>query len=218
MILIFDLDDTLYPERSYVESGFRAVAEMGERRFGWESSKSFRELVELIDGQGRGRVFDAWLERYGRRSRRLVEECVRCYRHHQPDIRLDPHAARILPDLAERYPLYVITDGNKVVQQKKVDALGISGYFRRVLITHRFGRARAKPSPYCFERIKLWERSGWDQLAYVGDDPSKDFVALNRRGGRTIRVMTGRHSTVSAQPGYDAVHRIAHLGELGALV
>ncbi len=30
MILVFDLDDTLYEERSYVESGLRAVAaEMG---------------------------------------------------------------------------------------------------------------------------------------------------------------------------------------------
>ena len=26
MIIVFDMDDTLYPEISYVESGFRAVA------------------------------------------------------------------------------------------------------------------------------------------------------------------------------------------------
>src|SRR5512139_203969 len=33
MVLAFDLDDTLYDERRYVESGFRAVAADAEHRY-----------------------------------------------------------------------------------------------------------------------------------------------------------------------------------------
>ena len=32
-LIAFDLDDTLYPELSFVESGFRAVARAVEERF-----------------------------------------------------------------------------------------------------------------------------------------------------------------------------------------
>ena len=37
MILVFDLDDTLYPERTYVESGFKAVADSLAQKFGFDA-------------------------------------------------------------------------------------------------------------------------------------------------------------------------------------
>ena len=40
MIIVFDLDDTLYDERTYVMSGFAAVAEMLHDRFGWPVAAS----------------------------------------------------------------------------------------------------------------------------------------------------------------------------------
>lgn len=213
MILAFDLDDTLYCERSYVESGLRAVAALGEERFGWDSETSFRFMLDILEREGRGAIFDRWLQSHGHRSNRLIAECVRHYRHHRPRLALDPHAAALLPLLSD-LPLYLVTDGHKIVQQIKVEALGITPFFRRVFITHRFGRHRAKPSAYCFERILATEGSDWRDLVYVGDNPAKDFVTLNARGAHTVRVLTGEHRNVKAAPGYDAAHRIEHLGHL----
>jgi putative hydrolase of the HAD superfamily len=217
MILVFDLDDTLYNERTYVESGLNAVATFGERQFGWDRQESLQKMIRILDAQGRGAVFDEWLSGHGRFRKSLVKRCVDCYRQHMPSLQLDPHARLLLPQLSA-YPLYLVTDGHKGVQERKIQALNIRPFFRRTLITHRFGIRNAKPSLYCFDRIRSAERCDWNRLVYIGDDPSKDFVGLNRAEGHTIRVLTGRHKDVVAAPGYDAQHRIAHLGELPSVL
>jgi putative hydrolase of the HAD superfamily len=117
----------------------------------------------------------------------------------------------LLPQLKD-YPLYLVTDGHKIVQQRKIEALGIAPLFRRVFITHRYGVKNAKPSTYCFERILELESCTWPEMTYIGDNPAKDFVSLNRQGANTVRVLTGLHSCAKAAPGYDAQHSIADLG------
>jgi putative hydrolase of the HAD superfamily len=192
MILIFDLDDTLYPERSYVLSGLRAVAEHGYAQFGLPSNDSYRFMVNVLDREGRGQIFDKWLDQYNLHNRKSVNQCVKCYRHHQPDISLDSVADKILSEY-RHFPLYLVTDGHKIVQHLKVRSLGLESRFKRIFITHRFGRKCAKPSTYCFERIKKLESCDWDQMMYVGDNPAKDFVNIKPLGVKTVRVLTGEH-------------------------
>ena len=218
LILIFDLDDTLYAERTYVEGGFRAVAEMGAEAFGWDADRSLRFMIDEERRSGRGAVFDRWLDSGGRLSKANVKRAVSRYRAHSPALALTPDARALLPELSTRYPLYLITDGNKQVQHRKVQALGIERYFRKVYLTHRHGVASAKPSLHCFGLIHQRERCEWREMVYVGDNPAKDFVALNAKGGQTVRVLTGAHRDVEARPGHDAQHRIARLGELADLL
>jgi len=218
MVLIFDLDDTLYDERSYVESGLRAVSKFGYDDLGWDPELSFRFMIDVLENEGRGAVFDRWLISHKSYSQTLVKKCVRIYRNHKPILSLNREAKELLPMLTE-YPLYLVTDGHKIVQQRKVDALSISPLFRRIFITHRFGIKNAKPSIYCFERIFKAEKcNDWSEMTYIGDNPAKDFVNLNKVGMNTIRVMTGVHKNVKAKPGYDAQHSIQELSKLLELV
>lgn len=214
MVLIFDLDDTLYDELSFVLSGLRAVARHGQALFGWPEDTSFAELQDLLTRQGRGRVFDDWLRHHGRHSRARVAQCVHVYRHHTPGIGLYPQAMSVLARYRGRVPLYLVTDGHKIVQQNKVDALGIEPLFRRVFITHRFGIRHAKPSLHCFDIIRRTERCEWSDLVYVGDNPAKDFVNLNAQGALTVRLLTGGHRGVVARPGHDGRIVLADLGAL----
>jgi putative hydrolase of the HAD superfamily len=87
-----------------------------------------------------------------------------------------------------------------------------------VLITHRFGRAAAKPSTLCFERILAAEKGAWSDLVYVGDNPAKDFVSLNARGAFTVRVLTGCHAGAAANPGHDGAVTITDLNGLPAVL
>lgn len=218
MILAFDLDDTLYPERQYVLSGLASVAAMGEERFGWDRDESMARLVAILDEQGRGAVFDRWLREHDRYSRRMVEACVHTYRHHRPTLQLPPQTRTMLEALGKAHSLYVVTDGHKIVQQRKVEALAIAPLFKKVFITHRFGIARAKPSIHCFERIKAIERCEWRDMAYIGDNPAKDFVNLNPLGIATVRVRTGEHRDVVAAVGHDAAVTIDRLDQLPSLL
>jgi putative hydrolase of the HAD superfamily len=217
MILVFDLDDTLYDESRFVESGFRAVARFGTQQFGWDEQESLAQMMGTLAREGRGAVFDRWLAAHGKHGKALVAACVRTYRHHKPALSLFPAAASLLPKLSAR-PLYLVTDGHKIVQANKLEALGIAPLFRKCFITHRYGVRHAKPSPYCFELIRRREKADWRQIAYIADDPSKDFVGLNPLGAQTVRVLTGRHRHVAAKPGYEARHTIPDLSFFLALL
>jgi putative hydrolase of the HAD superfamily len=216
MILIFDLDDTLYPELSYVLSGFTAVAESLSQRFGWSVESNMQLMQATLANEGRGAVFDRLLEHHGVGGKALVRSCVDIYRHHVPSLQLYPESAELLPQL--RQPLYVVTDGHKLVQQRKVEALRIDRWIKKSYITHRYGIARAKPNIHCFQLIRERERCQWSDLVYVGDNPAKDFVNLNPLGARTVRVLTGGHKDVVARPGYDAQHTISDLSHLQSVL
>jgi putative hydrolase of the HAD superfamily len=145
-----------------------------------------------------------------------VKQCLHVYRHHEPDIAIARETRELLEDIRESYPLYIVTDGHKVVQKKKIDALRIAPLFKRVFITHRFGVHNAKPSLHCFNLIRSAERVEWDELIYVGDNPTKDFVNLNKVCTKTIRVLTGAHADVWALPSHDAQLSIKNLTSLSS--
>ena len=217
MILIFDLDDTLYDEQTYVLSGLDAVAQYGNEVFGWSKEDSLSYMRKRLVTNGRGRIFDDWLKEFGKYSETQVQKCVKVYRHHSPAIKLFPEAKLILQKYRHKYPLYLVTDGHKIVQQKKVEALQLDPVFKRVFITHRFGIQNAKPSLHCFDIIRKTERCEWSDMVYVGDNPAKDFVNLNQVGAGTVRVATGGHASVKALPGYDAKFTVGSLSDLADL-
>lgn len=217
MVLIFDLDDTLYDERTYVESGLYAVAYFGEQKFGWPVKSSLLFMIETLDNMGRGAIFDLWLKEYGAFSKGLTTKCINVYRHHSPNLHLFKSATELLPCLKE-HPLYIVTDGHKLVQEQKVKSLCLDAHFRHIFITHRYGLQNAKPSTYCFELIKHREKCNWKDMLYVGDNPSKDFVNLNKLKMRTVRVLTGCHRNIQADDGYDAQFTIPDLTHFSALL
>jgi putative hydrolase of the HAD superfamily len=215
MIPIFDLDDTLYPEITYVYSGFRAVAKYLENRFGWDSADSFNNMEQSLLSMGRGAIFDALLTNKGHYSSRMVDTCVRVYRTHSPTIILNGEAKNLLSRLST--PCFLVTDGNKVVQHKKVTSLGIEPYFNKIYITHRYGIRHAKPSTRCFELIRKSLGCEWHDMIYIGDNPAKDFVNLKPLGVNTVRILTGEYSKTQAATAFDADFHISKLDELTAL-
>lgn len=213
MIHIFDLDDTLYEEIEYVKSGFRAVAKYGACTFGLSEKKSYQFMSSALVQEGRGAIFDKWLIDNNIFSKKNLTTCIHTYRHHYPKISLNIHAEKLLPAL-NFYNKYIVTDGHKIVQDLKIKALGISKFFNHVYITHRYGIKHAKPSLRCFELIRKREKCSWDKLVYIGDNPHKDFVSLNKVGVHTVRVHTGSYKNVLAKPGYDAKYSISNLSEI----
>lgn len=218
MILIFDLDDTLYDEMTFVRSGFRAVAAHGQREWGWDAEESNTAMLDVLAREGRGAVFNRWLALHEAGVPARVKECVGVYRHHEPQIRLLDVSIELLQALKSDHKLYIVTDGHKVVQANKIAALDVERRVSKAYITHRYGIRHSKPSTHCFERIKKRESCSWSEMAYIGDNPAKDFVNLNPLGVHTIRVLTGSHRNVRARPGFDASHTIPSLEHFAALL
>ena len=95
-VLVFDLDDTLYPELSYVHSGFRAVAAFLSPLLGVPAETLAAGMIAEEAAQGRGQVFDNVLRQHGRWSKTLVAACLRAYRQHRPALGFVP-GCRALP-------------------------------------------------------------------------------------------------------------------------
>ncbi len=212
-ILVFDLDDTLYPELSYVYSGFRAVAALLSPLLDVPAETLAAGMIADEAAQGRGQVFDNVLRMHGRWSRKLVAASLRAYRQHQPDLALYPDAERCLARFAA-WPLYLVTDGNKAVQARKVAALHLAARVRHAYLTNRYGRHHAKPSPYVFELICRREGVAPGQVIYVGDNLRKDFVGIKPLGFRTVRVLRGNYVHLVPDAAHEADRRIHTLDEL----
>jgi putative hydrolase of the HAD superfamily len=212
LILVFDLDDTLYPEVEYVRSGMQAVAKMLNKNFTLNYRETEMRLIEILEGDGRGRIFNTFLQENGLLTKKTLSKCINAYRHHSPNISLHPDAFDVISKF--RGKKYLVTDGHKIVQQSKINALEIEKFFEKTYLTNRYGTVNSKPSLHCFERILDRENADWCDLIYVGDNPAKDFVNLNLMGSMTIRVMTGRHRLDSCPSGYDAKLKIKKLVEL----
>lgn len=217
MPLVFDLDDTLYDESTFVDSGFAAVAAMLESRLGVSAAILHDRMREVLDEQGRGRVFDVVLAEHANADPALVAACVETYRAHEPAITLSAGVRPMLESLAHR-GLYLVTDGDPDVQARKIAALGLAPYFVETYRTWSYGREAAKPSLFCFDLIRTLEACPWTDLTYVADDPSKDFVNLRAVGARTVRVHAGRCADVVAAPGFDAEEHVAAVTDVPMLL
>ncbi|GIP19114.1 haloacid dehalogenase [Paenibacillus montaniterrae] len=213
-VIVFDLDDTLYDEYEYVKSGFQAVSEYLWREFGFDTNETYNRMWNSLKCEGRGTIFDGLLKYFGITQRKYVKKCLSVYRLHQPEIILPKESNEILRQLHKKVPLYLVTDGNKVVQANKIYALRLEMYMKKCYITYRYGHAKSKPSPYCFQLIAKSEGVSTADIVYIGDNPKKDFVGIKPLGFRTIRVMTGQHSQVEMPIQYEAELRINHISDL----
>ena len=186
--VVFDLDDTLFPERAYVLSGFRAVALWCEEKFAIRADRAFEEMCELLDSGLRGNTFNKFCEAHGE-PQAAVPEMVGVYREHLPGLAPYQGVPELLKRLAGRYLLGLVSDGHADVQEKKLTALGIGPLFDGVVFSDELGRAHWKPSTRPFEIVS--ERLGVQpqQAVYVGENSLKDFLGARRAGMRTIRVL-----------------------------
>jgi putative hydrolase of the HAD superfamily len=214
--IVFDLDDTLYCERDFVMSGFRAAGDWLEQVHGLAGLEA--RCRRLFSSGRRARIFDEALAELGRSDPTLVAALVDGYRSHRPAIALAPDAARYLDRSPGRHA--VITDGYAATQAAKAAALDLSRWIDTIIFTDLWGREFWKPHERAFAAIEAGTGLEPGRLIYVADNPIKDFVAPNRRGWHTVQICRPDRMHVASAP--DALHRaharIDSLDELDACI
>ncbi len=178
--VIFDLDDTLYNEKQYVKSGFKAVAEYLGR------SDGAKRLWELFERNMP--AIDAYLHEIGQTEKKA--DCLRTYREHKPEITLNPGVIELIEQLRERnIKVGIITDGRPSGQWNKIAALGLEKLVDDILVTDELGGEQfRKPCDIAFRIMQRKWRIPFEQLVYVGDNINKDFQAPKQLGMQWIFV------------------------------
>jgi len=204
--VIFDMDDTLYPERQFIRSGFRAVAAAVRRRYGVPESESWRVLLTAL--------------RQGRRVRALQVLCDSCHlpaacipdlveviRGHAPTLRLPVDSAAAIDRLRHNgWRVGVLTNGLPEVQARKVRALGLDARVDAVVYALEWGSGVGKPDREPFEVVLARLGTPPALTVFVGDDPWCDVVGARRAGLRAILLsrrgvpagLAGAHRVVTA--------------------
>lgn len=175
--VIFDLDDTLYPEIEYVKSGFKKIAErfkMPELEL--ELWQSFERGGKPIDD-----VFNA------RGIINLKDEALHVYRFQKPAIRLFDGVEGMLKRLHKSYKIGIITDGRPEGQHAKIDALCLESKVDEIIITDELGGIEyRKPNPAAFILIQKKLGTPFEKMVYVGDNLQKDFHGPKKVGMKSI--------------------------------
>lgn len=221
--VIFDLDDTLYDEIDYCRSGFEAVADFLTTVYKVPLAPKdlFSAFWRQFDGGNRTETFNEALKELDLPfDNQMIAGLVRIYRGHVPTIRLPKESRDCLVRLRRSYSMAVLTDGYLPAQRLKIRALGIIGYLKCIFYTEQLGRQYWKPSPAGFIKVLETLRAQPSQAVYVADNPTKDFIAPNQLGMRSIQVTRPLrlHRDPPPDPSGAAQRTLDSLSQLPALL
>jgi len=181
IVVVFDLDDTLYYELDYQESGYNAVIDLVSEVYECDKDR-LHDLTK--DG---GDVLQRICDFIGVPSAK--ESLLWSYRLHKPDIRIQPEAIELLEFLQDKgATILILTDGRSISQRLKLLALGLSDI--EVYISDEYNSE--KPNLLRFKAI--CQKYAADQYVYIGDNANKDFIALNKLGWLTIGLKPSERS------------------------
>ncbi len=193
-IIVFDMDDTLYLERDFVRSGYRAICDsLCQQGLLLDTDAGFEWLWNRFEQGLAANAFGALSEHFKLHlSPDAISDLVTLYRTHATDIHLSAEIQSLLSDLVERddVRLALITDGPATMQESKFYALGLDAPeldIAPAIFTARLGTDAGKPSKIAYELIQQSQPTlPPNHFVYIGDNLEKDFVAPNALGWHSI--------------------------------
>ena len=199
-VIILDLDDTIYDYITFVKCGFKNVATFINKKTKYPSKKIYNDLIYIYFNKSTTNVFNLLEKKY-----KIIINIHRCILIYRYSIRyIKPYEDALFFLKKYKKKIYLVTDGNKLVQENKIQLLNIKKYFKRIYKTNQYGLKYNKPSLHCFNLIKKNESCSYKDLIYIGDNPYKDFKNLNKVQCTTIRVKKGIFKNVKVKKLNDA--------------
>jgi putative hydrolase of the HAD superfamily len=190
--LIFDADDTLWHNNVLFE---RVI----EDYLDWLAHPTLHRAqvraalaeVELANARAGGYGAQAFLRNLAETYLRLMarpvtpaqqaelEALAQALLRH--DIELLPEVTAVLGELAGRHDLYLLTKGDAAEQQRKVEASGLTSYFRSVHVV-----AEKEPAVYrdLVTRHRMDPASTW----MIGNSPKSDIVPARAVGLNAVYI------------------------------
>jgi len=131
------------------------------------------------------------------------------------EVELLAHVGEILPELAKKYPLMLITKGDLLDQERKIARSGLGDCFQAVEVVSQKDRATYQ---------QLLKKHGLqpERFLMVGNSLRSDILPVLELGGSAVYIpseLTWLHEAAEAPPAETAgFHQLADFGQLPALL
>ena len=198
--VLFDLDDTLYPQAAFLDAAWAAVAEAAAP-YGVAPPLLHAALTAVAaEGSDRGRIIDRALSLVNA-GWVPVGPLLAAFRACAP-VQLSPFPGvpEALAQLRSQVLIGLVTDGEVGGQRAKLRALGLEEAFDAIVYSDDLGRALRKPHPAPFQRVLADLGVPADAAVVIGDRPDKDVVGAAAAGLPAIRVRTGEYADRPDKP------------------
>ena len=186
--LVLDLDDTLYKEYDYQTSGLLYVEKKILALYNVDITGRLLELR----AQG---VKDIFLELTNILNIPSVtkDSFQMMYRYHKPKINLTPKVKKFI-DIADKKfkQLVILTDGRSITQRLKLESLGLLKIPAYISEEWNSEKPDKKRFIVIMDKYKICNK-----FCYVGDNPSKDFIAPNNLGWITVGLKGDKNNIFS---------------------
>ncbi|MFR9018581.1 MAG: HAD family hydrolase [Fusobacterium sp.] len=195
-VIVFDLDDTLYFEKDYVKSGYKIISKYLNQKYGLNEKVIYKEMLFLFYKSPKN-IFNRILDKYNiSYSNEDIQNMITLYRNHKPKIKLSKDVRETLIFLLKKdYRLGIITDGFKEAQRKKIQVLHLEKYFEKIIVTDELGENREywKPHEKSYILMKEYFNVEFNEMIYIGDNISKDFIAPIKLGILPIQIINKKN-------------------------
>ncbi len=218
--VVFDLDDTLYLQETFLDAAWNVVAEEAARVSDVDAARWRERLTYFSDlGSDKGGIIDRAVAELAPRV--LIADLVDTFKSFRPvSLDLMPGVRESLAQLRANVPIGLITDGDVEIQMAKLSALGLTDSFDVVVLSDQAGREFRKPSPAPF--LQALDALGLEapNVVYVGDRPDKDVLGAHGVGMRAYRVRTGEYRATEGEipPWREASNVVEAISELLGLI
>ncbi|HDX9588386.1 TPA: HAD family hydrolase [Bacillus pseudomycoides] len=216
--IVFDMDDTLYREKDYIISGFKAVDHWLKNRY--KKTGFYNVAIQLFDSGEKKFVFNKALQQLNiNYDEKLISDMLEQFRSHEPDIQLLEEAEWVLHNLIHTIKIGLISDGYLIPQEKKVNALKLKEKFHSIVLTDRFGKEHWKPSQIPYQQMSMELQIPHHQCVYIGDNSTKDFITAKKLGWTTVHInrKNGIYYNLEVEQEYTAHYIINDLRKLSSI-
>ncbi len=173
-LFAFDMDGTLYDEFDFIRQAYGAVAgyiACDEGKF--DSVYSFLLDTWMEYGSSKTDTFQLAFQKADRAANETdIKKCIELFRNCEITLSLAERTKCIL-NLIKRSgkEMILITDGNSVLQRRKIDALGLQSWFSEgsIFISGDYGKEYQKPGTLILEKVKEKRTLEEKKVCYLGD-------------------------------------------------
>lgn len=179
-VIIFDLDNTLYPETEYLFGAYNFISLQLSILNNVDPEKIYNFLCKTFIELGRKNLFDLLIDKFNL-DQNTLDICLNALRTYTPSkkIKLYPSAYSLIKELNyNKKKTCIATNGNPQQQKNKIANIDWKGYdnYLKFFLCDEF---EPKPSEKCFYKIYSYYNMPLQNFVLIGDSIVDQEFAKN---------------------------------------